>query len=230
MTNEQAIEQIKSETDRDKRNDLMMELFTANEGLVMMQYNRYFRGMIPLDDYKQEAYLAFDRAVRTYNPSTTLFSSWMGKNIYFLVSIYIRDRKSIVRVPRNVWTKIKDMGEEERNITLQAVYQRSLDEKFGDEGDSVSLIDYLSDPADYASIAIDQADQASLKQLVSLALDELPPRSRDILQRRCEGETLDSIGEDYGVSRERIRQIERKAIGKLRNGRYHRQLKSFIRE
>lgn len=229
MTNEQAIEQIRNETDQDKRNDLMVELFDQNNGLVMMLYNRYFRGIILLDDYRQEAYLAFDRAVKTYNPSTAMFSSWLTRNIYFLVTSYIRDTKAIVRVPRYVWSQVKDMDEEERHLALQAVNQRSLDEQVGDESDSVPLIDIIPDLTDKINECIDSADNDALKQLFTVAISELPKRSADIILRRFyDNKTLEEIGIDYRLSRERVRQIEVQAIGALKRGKYARHLKSFL--
>lgn len=52
-------------------------------------------------------------------------------------------------------------------------------------------------------------------ELVSAGLQELEPRDRDILIRRCQDETLEAIGADYGLTRERVRQIEHRAIERL---------------
>ena len=92
-----------------------------------------------------------------------------------------------------------------------------------DDEDSVSLapIAYLPDPQDEPSTVLEHAQLARLQdQGLHAALDSLDARSRDIVQRRWLNEdgtaTLQELAQEYGVSAERIRQIEAKAMQKMR--------------
>lgn len=112
---------------------------------------------------------------------------------------------------------------------------RSLDELLGDEGD-LRLSDILlseeerdgrTDPAEIVIHAMFHAD-------VERALSTLlPKRAADIIERRfglgtADRETLEAIGADYGVTRERIRQIENKALKQLRESDQASVLRSYL--
>jgi RNA polymerase sigma-32 factor len=96
---------------------------------------------------------------------------------------------------------------------------RSLNAGIGGE-DTDELQDFLSDPGPSPeAIVIDRHDHAASSTRLQAALGKLTPRERQVIARRFLGEdrtTLAEIGEDYGVTKERIRQIEGKALSKLR--------------
>jgi RNA polymerase primary sigma factor len=91
-----------------------------------------------------------------------------------------------------------------------------LDQSLGSEEDGV-LADLFSDPA--AADPFDEAEESLRKQGVRRALDALPERERRILELRFgfEGEpwTLEAIGAELGLTRERVRQLEDQALGRM---------------
>jgi RNA polymerase sigma-32 factor len=90
-----------------------------------------------------------------------------------------------------------------------------------DEGASFTPAAYLADMRDEPSAVLEAADTAEHQHAqLSAALADLDERSQDILQRRWlneQKETLHELADEYGVSAERIRQIEKAAMKKLRN-------------
>jgi RNA polymerase sigma-32 factor len=90
-----------------------------------------------------------------------------------------------------------------------------------DEGPSMAPAAYLPDLRNEPATQIEQADSAeSEREGLYAALESLDERSRDILQRRWladNKETLHVLADEYGVSAERIRQIEAAAMKKLRS-------------
>ncbi|MGF1677673.1 MAG: RNA polymerase sigma factor RpoD/SigA [Candidatus Methylacidiphilales bacterium] len=95
----------------------------------------------------------------------------------------------------------------------------SLDQPYGDESDSVTLTDLVEDTS-----ALDpsmEMESANMQELVRDSLEKLNPRELRILQLRfgldgSEPMTLAEIGESFGVTRERVRQLQNGALGKLR--------------
>ena len=107
---------------------------------------------------------------------------------------------------------------------------RSLDAPLGKDDDS-SLFDLLSDDS-YASPEEDVIDD-SLRDQIETALSSLEPREAEIIRLyygigREESLTLDEIGERYGLTRERIRQIKEKALRRLRHISRSRRLRPYL--
>ncbi|HEX2913579.1 MAG TPA: sigma-70 family RNA polymerase sigma factor [Chloroflexia bacterium] len=109
----------------------------------------------------------------------------------------------------------------------------SLDQPMGEEGDS-SLGDLVED-----SQGVDpdqQAAEISMRAAVQKALTQLPERERKIIELRFgldqdgggQPRTLEEVGQQLGVTRERIRQIEAKVLRKLRHPRVGKQLRDFL--
>jgi RNA polymerase primary sigma factor len=106
----------------------------------------------------------------------------------------------------------------------------SLDAPIGDDGDAT-----LGDSIE-ATDAIDPqaaAEASALQRVLAEALAELTPREQRILRMRfgiggTADHTLAEVGKEFGVTRERIRQIEAKALEKLRHPRHARKLASFV--
>ena len=106
----------------------------------------------------------------------------------------------------------------------------SLEKPVGEEGDS-HLGDFIEDRA--ALAPADAALQQLLKEQVEAVLDSLSGRERRVLQLRFGLEdgrplTLEEVGKEFNVTRERIRQIEAKALRKLRHPSRSRKLKDYL--
>ncbi|MEK7281541.1 MAG: sigma-70 family RNA polymerase sigma factor, partial [Chloroflexota bacterium] len=112
------------------------------------------------------------------------------------------------------------------------VYQEpvSLETPIGEEEDS-HLSDFIEDHT--TTPPMDVASYKLLKDQVIWALSTLAPRERRVLSLRFgledgQSRTLEEVGKEFGVTRERIRQIEAKALRKLRHPSRSRRLKDFL--
>ena len=230
MTNEELVVAIRTEADKEIRDKHLMELYDQNRGILKIIYRGRFKNRMSWDDFSQESFVAMTKAVASFDASKTKFVSWYSKYVVWHVGRYWESSGTAIRLPNYIWDSLRTMGEKERMPLIGLAFQGSLNEKVkDDEADSITVLDNLSDPINYSDLAIDQADQASLKQIISLALADLPERSRDILQRRYfDEETLEQVGDLYGITRERIRQIQAKAIRLVQTGKYGEALKSFL--
>jgi RNA polymerase primary sigma factor len=120
--------------------------------------------------------------------------------------------------------------EKVREILKASQEPVSLETPIGEEGDS-HLGDFIEDhsapaPADVASYKL-------LKEQIDEVLSTLSPRERRVLQLRFgledgRARTLEEVGKEFGVTRERIRQIEAKALRKLRHPSRSRRLKDYL--
>jgi len=117
-----------------------------------------------------------------------------------------------------------------RQILRAAKQPISLETPIG-EDDGSTIADFIADRS--ARAPAQAADEAMLKDHVESALMELNPRERQVLRMRFGLEdgrdrTLGEIGEELGVSRERVRQIESEALAKLRHPRLRNRLREFV--
>ncbi|MEY4175893.1 MAG: polymerase sigma factor RpoD, partial [Actinomycetota bacterium] len=108
----------------------------------------------------------------------------------------------------------------------------SLDSPVGEEDDS-NLGDFIKD--DSADAPVDTAIREMLLAAVDEALDELSEREQEIVRKRFgldggQARTLEDVGREMGVTRERIRQIEAKTLAKLRHPLRSQRLKGFLEE
>jgi RNA polymerase primary sigma factor len=120
--------------------------------------------------------------------------------------------------------------EKVRKVLKIAKEPVSLETPVGDEEDS-HLGDFIQD--DNAVIPIDAAIQSNLRQTTTKILSSLTPREERVLRMRFgigmnSDHTLEEVGQQFSVTRERIRQIEAKALRKLKHPTRAKQLKSFL--
>ncbi len=97
---------------------------------------------------------------------------------------------------------------------------RSLNAPLTEDGEGATFQDFLVDgrPSPETEVMLSR-DAATRSQWLTAALDRLTPRELQIIQERRlaeDGKTLAALGHDLGISKERVRQIERQALGKLR--------------
>jgi RNA polymerase primary sigma factor len=117
-----------------------------------------------------------------------------------------------------------------REIMKIAKEPISMETPMGEDGDS-QLGDFIEDNATLAPL--DAALHASMRNVIKEVLDSLTPREAKVLRMRYGVEmsndhTLEEVGKQFDVTRERIRQIEAKAMSKLRQPSRSDKLKTFL--
>jgi RNA polymerase primary sigma factor len=132
--------------------------------------------------------------------------------------------------PREIAERLHMPLEKVRHVLAVAKEPLSLATPIGDE-DASQLGDFIEDTD--AVPPIDAAIQSSLRDATTRALAALTPREERVIRMRFgigtgTDRTLEEVGEQYGVSRERIRQIEAKALWKLKHPSQSKILRSFV--
>jgi RNA polymerase primary sigma factor len=125
--------------------------------------------------------------------------------------------------------RVEMTPERVRDIVRVSQETVSLEQPMGE--DDFSLSDLLEDPA--AVAPLEAAARAMLNEAVGQALDELSERERKVVRLRFgleDGEmrTLEEVGREFGVTRERIRQIESKTLAKLRHPMHSGHLRDYL--
>lgn len=118
-----------------------------------------------------------------------------------------------------------------RNILKISQDPMSLETPIGSDDDSTTYGDFIPDES--ATAPTDAASKELLREQISSALDFLTERERSVLEMRFglidgKDHTLEEVGKKFGVTRERIRQIEAKALRKLRHPSRSRALRDYL--
>ena len=234
------------------------EVTSANLRLVVSIAKRHVGRGVPILDLVQEGNLGLMRAVQKFDHTKGFkFSTYATWWIRQAITRAIADQSRTIRVPVHMVESINKVlraqrmlgAKLERDPTIPELAEEvdllpekveeilriasqdplSLDTPIGDEDDT-SMADFI---ADKGAAPLDLAARKLLEQTVRDVLGDLSERESEVVRLRFGLEdgrprTLEEVGKEFGVTRERIRQIESKTLAKLRHPLRSDRLRDYL--
>lgn len=238
--------------------DAINELVSCNLLLVVPIAKRYYGCGLPLLDLIQEGNLGLITAAKKYDGTkgwrfSTYATYWIRQSI----SRALGDQSRTIRIPANMVELLGKVRKAINELTIKFKRQPTDEEiaKYLNEDlDKIQTILDVSQAVSSLDLSVDEDGETSVgdlvaddrvengyanlvkeanKQIVDDVLSTLPAREAEILRMRFginqeKAMTLEEVGGHYGITKERIRQIENKAIRKLRHPARARMLKEAM--
>ncbi len=255
LSHEEEI-QLAGKIEQGDRNafDRMVE---SNLRLVVSIAKRFTGRGVPFADLIEEGNLGLMKAAEKYDWRKGFrFSTYATHWIRQSISRSVDEKSGIIRAPVHLAEKRQKLRRSE-NVFRQKTGRDPSDEELAEmmktssekirelresmpgtvslstpagEDEESELIDFL--PDERAVSPENQTDRTLLRETMEELLMRLSPREQEVVRRRFgfdngQPETLEKIGNDMGITRERVRQIEKKAIRRLRSPSFFRCLEMF---
>jgi RNA polymerase primary sigma factor len=243
---------------RERARQATNHMIQANLRLVVSVAKKHTGWGVPLPDLIQEGNIGLMQAVQKFDHRRGYkFSTYAIPWIWQAINRAVNDKSRIVRLPGHVVDDLTKLGRARKNLAQELGRQPTDEELASETGLLPKKIKSLLDLSSHGPISFEtpvgeegsqlgdfiadqaimqpeeQSSESLLREELSRTLESLTPRERRIIELRFGlnneySRTLAEVGTELGLSKERIRQIEKEALAKLRHPSRSRELIGYL--